>query len=153
MPIFAFAIAKMGLQIALSTPLMNTNAAQAAPSAAICGRKCSRSQSSAPVWKNGQVSSHSHTVQSNRDSIPRDQSPAAVCQLTCFIRLLAEHGTAAIDVWECMSNWASCFSIRVSGLIPSWQTLREDNYLTDITSCYESAEIPRVYDIGKIAGL
>ena len=55
--------------------------------------------------------------------------------LPALFGLLAEHGTAVIDLWGVHEQLGELFQHPRIRLIPSWQTLREDDYL-------------RYYDLG-----
>jgi GT2 family glycosyltransferase len=72
--------------------------------------------------------------------------------LPALFGLLAEHGTAVIDVWGVHEQLGSLFKHPRIRLIPSWQTLREDDYLRHYDLATNQAETPRVYDIANRMG-
>jgi len=72
--------------------------------------------------------------------------------LPALFSLLAEHGTAVIDLWGVHEKLLPFFQHRRVRLIPSWQTLREDDYLRHYDLATTQAETPRVYDIANRMG-
>ena len=72
--------------------------------------------------------------------------------LPALFSLLAEHRTAVIDLWGVHEEVSPFFQHPRIRLIPSWQTLREDDYLRYYDLATNQAEIPRVYDIANRMG-
>ena len=72
--------------------------------------------------------------------------------LPALFGLLAEHGTAVIDLWGVHEQLGELFQHPRIRLIPSWQTLREDDYLRHYDLATNQAETPRVYDIANRMG-
>jgi GT2 family glycosyltransferase len=72
--------------------------------------------------------------------------------LPALFGLLAEHSTAVIDLWGVHEQLGELFQHTRIRLIPSWQTLREDDYLRHYDLATNQAETPRVYDIANRMG-
>jgi len=72
--------------------------------------------------------------------------------LPALLGLLAEHSTAVIDLWGVHEQLCELFQHPRIRLIPSWQTLREDDYLRHYDLATNQAETPRVYDIANRMG-
>jgi GT2 family glycosyltransferase len=72
--------------------------------------------------------------------------------LPALFGLLAEHSTAVIDLWGVHEQLGELFQHPRIRLIPSWQTLREDDYLRHYDLATNQAETPRVCDIANRMG-
>jgi GT2 family glycosyltransferase len=72
--------------------------------------------------------------------------------LPALFGLLAEHSTAVIDLWGVHEQLAEFFQHPRIRLIPSWQTLREHDYLRYYELATNQVETPRVYDIANRMG-
>jgi len=72
--------------------------------------------------------------------------------LPALFGLLAEHRTAVIDLWGVHEQLAQFFKHPRIRLIPSWQRLREDDYLRYYELATDQSETPRVYDIANRMG-
>jgi len=72
--------------------------------------------------------------------------------LPALFGLLAEHGTAVIDLWGVHEQLAGFFQHPRIRLIPSWQTLREGDYLRYYDVGTNRSEVPYVYDIANRMG-
>ena len=136
MSIFAFAIAKWDSKSPCSTPLMNTNVVQAR---AFCRNLRSKMSSIAierACLKNGaSIFALAHCpIESGFDSWKSTGRCSARVYLPSSV-FLNEHKTAVIDLWGVHEQLAELFQHPRIRLIPSWQTLRENDYL-------------RYYDLG-----
>ena len=72
--------------------------------------------------------------------------------LPALFGLLAEHSTAVIDLWGVHEQLRELFQNPRVRLIPSWQTLREDDYLRYYDVGANRSEVPYVYDIANRMG-
>jgi GT2 family glycosyltransferase len=72
--------------------------------------------------------------------------------LPAIVGLLNEHKTAVIDLWGLHEQLAKFFQHSRLRLIPSWQSLREDDYLRHYDLATNEVETPRVYDIANRMG-
>ena len=72
--------------------------------------------------------------------------------LPALFGLLTEHRTAVLDLWGVHEQLAQFFKHPRIRLIPSWQRLREDDYLRYYELATDQSETPRVYDIANRMG-
>jgi GT2 family glycosyltransferase len=72
--------------------------------------------------------------------------------LPALFGLLAEHSTAVIDLWGVHEQLAGLFKHPRVRLIPSWQTLRESDYVRYYDLGANGSEVPHVYDIANRMG-
>jgi GT2 family glycosyltransferase len=69
-----------------------------------------------------------------------------------IINLLREHKTAVIDLWGVHEQLADFFQHPRIRLIPSWQTLRENDYARYYDLATTGSGVPRVHDIANRLG-
>jgi GT2 family glycosyltransferase len=72
--------------------------------------------------------------------------------LPAIVNLLSEHKTAVIDLWGVHEQLAEFFQHPRIRLIPSWQTLRENDYARYYDIATTGSEVPRVHDIANRMG-
>lgn len=72
--------------------------------------------------------------------------------LPALFGLLAEHSTAVIDLWGVHEQLGEIFQHPRIRLIPSWQTLRESDYVRYYDLGASGSEVPHVYDIANRMG-
>ncbi|HEX3319413.1 MAG TPA: glycoside hydrolase family 99-like domain-containing protein, partial [Terriglobales bacterium] len=72
--------------------------------------------------------------------------------LPAIFGLLNEHKTAVIDLWGVHEQLTELFQHPRIRLIPSWQTLRENDYVRYYDLGSNGSEVPRVHDIANRMG-
>jgi GT2 family glycosyltransferase len=72
--------------------------------------------------------------------------------LPAIVNLLSEHKTAVIDLWGVHEQLAEFFQHPRIRLIPTWQTLRENDYARYYDLVSTGSEVPHVHDIANRMG-
>lgn len=72
--------------------------------------------------------------------------------LPSVLAILSEHRTAIVDVWGVHEQLSGIFKHPRLRLIPSWQTLRKDDYLRYYELVANESEIPCAYQIARQIG-
>ncbi|HEY3041579.1 MAG TPA: glycoside hydrolase family 99-like domain-containing protein [Pyrinomonadaceae bacterium] len=72
--------------------------------------------------------------------------------LPAIFGLLNEHKTAVIDLWGVHEQLTELFQHPRIRLVPSWQTLRENDYVRYYDLGANGSEVPRVHDIANCMG-